>query len=553
MFSSRPSSLGFPGPETQSAYYPGTLPMTPDEIAMVSRTAEEKGILPENTRIEKAVEGGNTIYKLLQASVTGAADPKDSFPSSQLNGPIVLVNGDHADELSAVCKSLERASAYAANATQKQFIDQYRESFQTGDLEQYKDSQRTWVKDTGPVVENIFGFVEPYRDPFGIRAEFEGIVAIADPEETKVLLQLVTKSPDLIRFLPWAEGHSENNGKGPFEKSLFEPPDFSSIHILAYCSSIIFAGINLPNYNDIRQECGFKNVIIANRMTAESNMADLSPFVDPSEVETFQRHKFSAYYIYVVLHELLGHGTSKLLLEEAGKSNFDIENPPINPLTKTPISTWYTRGQTWTGVFADLATTVDECRAELVGAYLIDNLDILRLFGFSETSSITAEDVIYNAYLQFGIDGIRGLENFNVEVGKWGQAHSRAHFAMLNCLLRHGDGAFTVDCDSKIDQLTVRLDRSRITTHAKPALGQMLLRLHIYRCTADVNSCREYYEDLSGVDGQFLEWRRIVMAKKSPKWVFVQANTYLEDGKVMLKEYPATPEGVIESWADRNL
>ena len=82
-----------------------------------------------------------------------------------------------------------------------------------------------------PRVENIFGYVEPYRDPYGIRAEFEGLVAISDPEETRALTKLVEHSATFIRRLPWADGDSlENDGKGPFEKALFEPPDFTSIH-----------------------------------------------------------------------------------------------------------------------------------------------------------------------------------------------------------------------------------------------------------------------------------------------------------------------------------
>ena len=72
--------------------------------------------------------------------------------------------------------------------------------------------------------------------------------------------------------------------------------------------------------------------------------------------------------------------------------NFDIDNPPIDPLTGKAISSWYLPGQTWTGQFADLATTVDECRAELVGAYLMDDVELLRIFGFEETSAITASD-----------------------------------------------------------------------------------------------------------------------------------------------------------------
>jgi dipeptidyl-peptidase-3 len=78
--------------------------------------------------------------------------------------------------------------------------------------------------------------------------------------------------------------------------------------------------------------------------------------------------------------------------KEEGQYNFDIENPPLSPLTGKPITCWYRPGQTWTGQFADLATTVDECKAELVGAYLMDDPELLELFGFGETSEVRGED-----------------------------------------------------------------------------------------------------------------------------------------------------------------
>jgi dipeptidyl-peptidase-3 len=115
--------------------------------------------------------------------------------------------------------------------------------------------------------------------------------------------------------------------------------------------------------------------------------------VDESERKAFQKHRFAAYYIWVVLHEILGHGTGKLLVEDSsGDFNFDSERPPLNPLTDKPIDSWYLPGETWTGVFGDLATTVDECRAELVGAYLIDDAEILQLFGYTGDSEIKADD-----------------------------------------------------------------------------------------------------------------------------------------------------------------
>ena len=117
------------------------------------------------------------------------------------------------------------------------------------------------------------------------------------------------------------------------------------------------------------------------------------PFIHNSEAEVFRKHKFPAYYWWVVLHELLGHGTGQMMVEESrGKYNFDIDNPPLDPLTGEPIRIWYKPGQTWTGQFADLATTVDECRAELVGAYLMDDEELLELLGFTKESTISAAD-----------------------------------------------------------------------------------------------------------------------------------------------------------------
>ncbi|KAF2678548.1 peptidase M49, dipeptidyl-peptidase III [Lentithecium fluviatile CBS 122367] len=514
-----PYGLGFPSDKAQSA------------SPAVSCLLEEHSILPENTRLRKRVNAGKLTFEVLQASV-------------EHNAAYVELDLPH---LGAV------AMKYTANENQALFLSQYIASFKSGDLETYRDSQRTWVKDKTPRVENILGFVEPYRDPYGIRAEFEGLVAITDLEETRMLMKLVENSSIFIKRLPWAGG-SENDGKGPYEKALFEPPGFTSIHTLAYCSSIIFPGINLPNYNDIREQCGFKNVIIANRMSAESNKAHCNPFVDPADLNSFQKAKYPAYYWWVVLHELLGHGTGRMMVETSpGNFNFDKDRPPINPLSGEPITTWYKPGQTWTGQFGDLATTVDECRAELVGAYLMDDVELLKLFGYDENSDVTASDLTYNTYMQLGTDGLRGLGNFNAEHGKWGQAHSRAHFAILKCLLTDGDGCVMVEHDPEAKSLIIRVDRSKIGPHGKPALGRMLLRLHIYRCTADVQACRQYYEELSCVDGEYLKWREIVHAKKAPNWVFVQANTFLQGEDVVIKEYEPTPKGVIQSWAERNI
>ena len=47
--------------------------------------------------------------------------------------------------------------------------------------------------------------------------------------------------------------------------------------------------------------------------------------------------------------------------------------------------------------------------------------------------------------------------------------------------------------------------------------------------------------------------RRVVLQNKQPRKVFVQVNTFLDEasGKVTLKEYEPTLEGMIQSYAER--
>jgi dipeptidyl-peptidase III len=71
--------------------------------------------------------------------------------------------------------------------------------------------------------------IEPYRDPYGVRCEWRGVISVADPEETAKLTTLVKDSTKFIRTLPWAVP-GINDGKGPFEKNEFRAPDFSVVY-----------------------------------------------------------------------------------------------------------------------------------------------------------------------------------------------------------------------------------------------------------------------------------------------------------------------------------
>lgn len=229
LFARPPFSIGYPSDTTQSQYYPANdRQLDKDEIKSVSNSLQTKGLWLENTRLRKAGTKDGEVFEVLQASIE--TDSAIEVTNTQSGHRVRSVRGDHSQPLSRICEHLTEARKFAANEKQKLIIEKYIQSFTTGDLEAYRESQRAWIEDPNPRVENILGFVEPYRDPAGIRAEFEGLVAIEDVGESVILRKFVESSDKFIRKLPWTRGCTENDGKGPFEKSLFTPPSFASIH-----------------------------------------------------------------------------------------------------------------------------------------------------------------------------------------------------------------------------------------------------------------------------------------------------------------------------------
>lgn len=122
---------------------------------------------------------------------------------------------------------------------------------------------------------------------------------------------------------------------------------------------------------------------------------------------------------------------------------------------------------------------------------------------------------------------------------------------MLKQLLRHGNDCVSIDYDAGKASVTVAVDRTKIIPFGKKALGDMLLKIHVYRCTADVEACGPFYENLTEVEEEHEKWRAVIVSRPEPRRKFVQCNTFLEDGKVSLREYEATNEGMIQSWAER--
>ncbi|KAF5330737.1 hypothetical protein D9619_005755 [Psilocybe cf. subviscida] len=524
-----------------SNYYLGEV-INDDEVAAVQAAAEKIGIDVLNTRV---VKNGPKDFTLLVASAnTTQPAAVHEIDAAGDKATLKVQYGDFSSDLVKVVEALKEAEKYTANDNQTKMIQSYIKSFQTGSIQDHKDGSKWWVKDVGPVVESYIGFIETYVDPYGGRAEWEGFTAIVNKKLSAKYETLVNDAPNLIKVLPWG---------ADFEVDTFRKPDFTALEVVSFATGGIPAGINIPNYYDIRESTGFKNVSLANILAAKAPNEELT-FVHPSDVDLYNKWDNRAFELQVANHELLGHGSGKLFEEYAdGKKNFDLEKV-VNPLTGGKITSWYKPGQTPGSVLGEVSSSMEECRAETVALYLVSNPDILKIFNYVDPKDI--EEIQYITFLLMARAGLRALEFYDPTTKKHGQAHMQARLGITQHLIKSGIARLEEirGADGQLENAYVRVDRALVLSKGREAAGKLLVELQVRKSTADAAGSREFYTNLTKpLNGWEGELRDLVLRKKLPRKIFAQPNTFIENDKVVLKEYPLTAAGVIQSFIERNL
>merc|ERR1719245_843500 len=347
---------------------------------------------------------------------------------------------------------------------------------------------------------------------------------------------LVDKAEEMLPMLPWPK---------EFEKDEFLRPDFTSLDVLTFAGSGVPAGINIPNYDEIRQDEGFKNVSLGNVLSASYGGTKKNTFVSDADNDILKKYKVPSFEVQVGLHELLGHGSGKLFF----KGNYPEDL--VNPLTNEKVAHIYGPGDTYDSVFTSLGSSYEECRAECVGLHLCLEPGVCEIFGHAGAD---IEDIKYANWLSMVLAGVKGLEMFSPAAGEWKQAHSQARYVITQVMLEAGQDFLSIKEvtgeDGKPD-LLISMDRSKIMSVGQPAIAQFLLKLQVYKSTGDIAAAKNMYDKYSEVSEPWASRRQIVVDRRQPRVILVQSNTVIKEEKLELVQYDSNTEGLVRSWAER--
>ena len=124
---------------------------------------------------------------------------------------------------------------------------------------------------------------------------------------------------------------------------------------------------------------------------------------------------------------------------------------------------------------------------------------------------------------------------------------------MLGVLVEVDPGLLKLNTSTeKGGSVIVELDRAKIETVGMKLVGDFLQKLQVYKATADYDAGKALYDKVTAVPDELLALRDVVLANKKPRQMFVQPHLDKDaQGKVTLKEFDASAEGMISSMVTR--
>jgi len=534
--SDKTKSIGLADEGGVNNYYLGNL--SKEEILNIDKFLSENNIHLQNTRLIKfKLNDSNSIA---YGYLIGSVDKKIVNHGNGIYG----FYGDFSEFLDDLNVNLEKCLQFTKREFQISTIKNYIQSFKTGSIEAHRQSQIEWVKDLKPVVETNIGWIETYIDPMNVRGYYEGMVALVDKENTKKFTTLVQNASSLLSpdNIPWPK---------EIESYPFKEPDYTQIDVVCFASDGCPLGINIPNYDDIRENYGFKNVTIGNNIPVASK-ASLD-FMIEDEKEGYIKNATQAIVIHTACHELLGHGSGRLLRKsDDGSFNFEY-GKLLSPLTNQPIDTYYEPNESYDLKFGEICRSYEECRADMNGLFFGKMIKIGSIFGVESEEEL--KEIVHTKWNIHVRKGVLGLKFYNDISKKWGQAHTQGAYVFVSYILKNQNKERPVikiefnDKDEK--DFVIIVDKAELVEQGHRLVSDMLVKLNVWKASGNVTAAKEFYSEHSFVDERMLKIRKIVIEKMPPRALTINHNLIYENGEVYVKEYEETCKGLIQSYLDR--
>jgi dipeptidyl-peptidase-3 len=271
--------------------------------------------------------------------------------------------GMYAADLKAVIKYLQMAIPYASSGYQAETIRKLIRFFETGNLEDFRQYNIHWVKDSSNV-DFIMGFIEVYLDPRGQKAEWEASIFYNDPEQTKLMQNLAKFAQYFEDNAPWSEA---------FKKKIEHSPIANVINVVMETGGtgpVSPVGINLPNEQAIRQQYGSKSVLLHNIVEAYDKSQGkvlVKEFAwDAEEAEMEDKYGSRADNLHTAMHEVIGHGSGKVSDKLKGKDPSDFLPGYYNTLEEARadlMALW----NAWDEKLVDIGLAKDKDEARKIG------------------------------------------------------------------------------------------------------------------------------------------------------------------------------------------
>ena len=285
----------------------------------------------------------------------------------------------YAPELERTAALLREAAELSDDADFSKYLLLRAAAFSTDD---YYQSDLAWMDSKSSPVDVVIGPIETYEDQlFGYRAAFEAYVLVKDIEWSGQLARFSAFLPELQRGLPVPEAYKQET---PGTDS-----DLNAYDVVYYAGDSNAGSktiaINLPNDETVQLEKGTRRLQLKNAMRAKYDkilvpIADI--LIDPAQREYVS---FDAFFANTMFHEV-AHGLG--------------------------IKNTLDGSQTVRGALKDVASSIEEGKADILGLYMVTALHEAGELGDADLMSnyVTFMASVFRS-VRFGASSAHGKAN----------------------------------------------------------------------------------------------------------------------------------------------